>query len=82
MLPSSILPSSILPSFILPQSYSHYTYSQLDIRLSVILNHIVYDVSSRQTFDELLKWFKEIDTYCGEGVVKMVVGNKVDKASN
>ncbi|WWC99843.1 hypothetical protein V866_006751 [Kwoniella sp. B9012] len=39
----------------------------------------VYDVSSRQTFDELLKWFKEIDTYCGEGVVKMIVGNKVDK---
>lgn len=41
----------------------------------------VYDVASRQTFDELLKWFKEIDTYCGEGVVKMVVGNKVDKVS-
>nr|XP_019049392.1 hypothetical protein I302_03178 [Kwoniella bestiolae CBS 10118]OCF28322.1 hypothetical protein I302_03178 [Kwoniella bestiolae CBS 10118] len=40
---------------------------------------LVYDVSSRQTFDELLKWFKEIDTYCGEGVVKMIVGNKVDK---
>ncbi|WVF70340.1 hypothetical protein IAT40_005130 [Kwoniella sp. CBS 6097] len=40
---------------------------------------LVYDVTSRQTFDELLKWFKEIDTYCGEGVVKIVVGNKVDK---
>ncbi|WWC58621.1 uncharacterized protein I303_101165 [Kwoniella dejecticola CBS 10117] len=40
---------------------------------------LVYDVSSRPTFDELLKWFKEIDTYCGEGVVKMIVGNKVDK---
>ncbi|OCF54233.1 hypothetical protein L486_08145 [Kwoniella mangroviensis CBS 10435] len=40
---------------------------------------LVYDVSSWQTFDELLKWFKEIDTYCGEGVVKMIVGNKVDK---
>ncbi|WVQ62033.1 uncharacterized protein L199_000167 [Kwoniella botswanensis] len=42
-------------------------------------DRLVYDVSSRQTFDELLKWFKEIDTYCGEGVVKMIVGNKVDK---
>ncbi|WWC86413.1 uncharacterized protein L201_001290 [Kwoniella dendrophila CBS 6074] len=40
---------------------------------------LVYDVSSRQTFDELLKWFKEIDTYCGESVVKMIVGNKIDK---
>lgn len=42
----------------------------------------VYDVSSRSTFDELVKWFREIETYCGEGVVKMVVGNKVDKASD
>lgn len=40
---------------------------------------VVYDVSARNTFDELLKWFKEIDTYCGEGVVKVIVGNKTDK---
>lgn len=42
---------------------------------------VVYDVSSRDTFDELLKWFQELDTYCGEGVVKVLVGNKVDKVS-
>ena len=42
----------------------------------------VYDVTARETFDELLKWFKEIDTYCGEGIVKIVVGNKVDKVSS
>jgi hypothetical protein len=41
----------------------------------------VYDVSSRPTFDELLRWFRELDTYCGEGVVKVLVGNKVDKVS-
>jgi len=41
----------------------------------------VYDVTARETFDELLKWFKEIDTYCGERIVKIVVGNKVDKVS-
>lgn len=41
----------------------------------------VYDVSSRSTFDELLRWFRELDTYCGEGVVKVLVGNKVDKVS-
>jgi GTPase SAR1 family protein len=46
-----------------------------------VVAQIVYDVTSRQTFDELLKWMKEIDTFCGEGVVKMVVGNKVDKVS-
>lgn len=39
----------------------------------------VYDVSSRSTFDELIKWFREIETYCAEDVVKILVGNKVDK---
>lgn len=39
----------------------------------------VYDVASRHTFDELVKWFREIETYCGEDVAKMIVGNKVDK---
>ena len=53
--------------------------SSLLVHHSPYLQSPVYDVSSRQTFDELLKWFKEIDTYCGEGVVKIVVGNKVDK---
>lgn len=41
----------------------------------------VYDVSSRPTFDELIKWFREIETYCAEDVVKILVGNKVDKVS-
>jgi GTPase SAR1 family protein len=44
-----------------------------------MLSSAVYDVSSRTTFDELTKWFREIDTYCTEGVAKIVVGNKVDK---
>lgn len=41
----------------------------------------VYDVASRKTFDELINWFQEIDRYCGEQVVKLIVGNKIDKAS-
>ena len=43
------------------------------------LMFIVYDVSSRQTFDDLTKWFTEINTYCGESVVKMIIGNQIDK---
>jgi hypothetical protein len=42
-------------------------------------DHSVYDVSSRTTFDELVRWFREIDTYCGDDIVKIIVGNKVDK---
>ncbi|WVN85362.1 uncharacterized protein L203_100507 [Cryptococcus depauperatus CBS 7841] len=40
---------------------------------------LVYDVSSRQSFEELLKWVKEVDTYCDEAISKVIIGNKVDK---
>jgi GTPase SAR1 family protein len=40
----------------------------------------VYDVSNRETFDQLDNWFNELSTYCtNKDVVKMIVGNKVDK---
>ncbi|CAI2168222.1 6872_t:CDS:2 [Funneliformis geosporum] len=41
---------------------------------------LVYDVSNRETFDQLDNWFSELGTYCtNRDVVKMIVGNKVDK---
>lgn len=41
---------------------------------------IVYDVTQRDTFDSLPTWFTELDTFtASEDVVKIVVGNKVDK---
>ncbi len=49
------------------------------MRLPAVATNPVYDVSSRPTFDELIKWFREIETYCAEDVVKILVGNKVDK---
>ena len=39
----------------------------------------VYDITSRVTFDELIKWSREIDTYCPDGVVRVILGNKLDK---
>ncbi|KAI8343411.1 P-loop containing nucleoside triphosphate hydrolase protein [Chlamydoabsidia padenii] len=43
---------------------------------------LVYDVSSRETFDALSTWWNEVNTYCSSpDVVKMIVGNKVDKES-
>lgn len=39
----------------------------------------VYDVSSRESFDALPKWYSELDTYVSDSVVKILVGNKVDK---
>lgn len=41
---------------------------------------LVYDVSNRDTFDALNTWWNEVNTYCSSpDVVKMIVGNKVDK---
>eukprot|EP00833_Pecoramyces_ruminatium_P001595 jgi/Orpsp1_1/1175627/evm.model.c7180000054607.1 len=44
---------------------------------------LVYDVSSRATFEHLNLWFNELDTYSSsQEVIKMIVGNKVDKESS
>ncbi|CAO3597517.1 unnamed protein product [Absidia cylindrospora] len=43
---------------------------------------LVYDVSRRETFNDLDTWWKEVNTYCSSPhVVKMIIGNKVDKES-
>ncbi|EIW72520.1 hypothetical protein TREMEDRAFT_26769 [Tremella mesenterica DSM 1558] len=41
---------------------------------------LVYDMTSRKTFDELLRWDRELDTYCGDSIVKLILGNKADKS--
>ncbi len=41
----------------------------------------VYDVSRRETFDNLSQWLDEIEKFCpggGKGTVKLLVGNKID----
>lgn len=44
----------------------------------------MYDITARDTFDSLASWISELDTFAGTGpasreVVRMIVGNKVDK---
>ena len=42
----------------------------------------VYDVSSRGSFQNLETWLNELDTYATKkDLVKMLVGNKIDKES-
>ncbi|KAG0003612.1 Ras- protein Rab-18 [Entomortierella chlamydospora] len=44
---------------------------------------LVYDVSNRDSFNDLQTWFNELDTYCSsKEVVRMIVGNKIDKESS
>ncbi|KAF8063388.1 ras-domain-containing protein [Lyophyllum atratum] len=40
---------------------------------------LVYDVSNRESFDALPRWYSELETYVSSSVVKILVGNKVDK---
>ena len=42
---------------------------------------IVYDVSSRESFEALPRWLEELENYVAPEVVKIVVGNKLDKVS-
>jgi len=40
---------------------------------------LVYDVSNRESFEALPRWYSELETYVSSSVVKILVGNKVDK---
>ncbi|KAI9451795.1 ras-domain-containing protein, partial [Lactarius psammicola] len=39
----------------------------------------VYDVSNRKSFEALLRWLEELENYVPPEVIKIVVGNKLDK---
>lgn len=40
----------------------------------------MYDVTSRESFENLNVWFSELETYSSsEDVVKMIVANKIDR---
>jgi hypothetical protein len=48
------------------------------------MNHranTVYDVSNRETFEALPRWLEELENYVPSEVVKIVVGNKLDKVT-
>jgi len=41
---------------------------------------VVYDITNRESFDNVKRWLKEIDKYARENVNKLLVGNKSDLA--
>jgi len=42
---------------------------------------VVYDVTEQKSFTNITKWLKEIDTFAGPQVQKLLVGNKCDLES-
>jgi Ras-related protein Rab-1A len=39
---------------------------------------MVYDVTSRESFDHVEEWLSEVDRYANENTAKLLVGNKAD----
>ena len=39
---------------------------------------IIFDVTNKETFDEIPNWFSLINEHANENVCKMIVGNKID----
>ena len=39
---------------------------------------IIYDISRKETFNNLNKWLSEVECYAQEGVLMLLVGNKTD----
>lgn len=58
------------------------TVVYVTVRLLLPASHAVYDVSSRESFQHLETWLNELDTYATKkDLVKMLVGNKIDKST-
>lgn len=64
--------------------FPFFSHASLVLHLSSVST--VYDITARDTFESLSSWINELDTFAGTGpasreVVRMIVGNKVDKVS-
>ena len=43
---------------------------------------IVYDVTNRESFDNIKKWMEDINKNCYKGIIIFLVGNKIDEIHN
>ncbi|XP_064600784.1 ras and EF-hand domain-containing protein-like [Liolophura sinensis] len=41
---------------------------------------LVYDVTDQESFIRLKDWIREVDAYCNDDVIKILVGNKSDRS--
>merc|ERR1719190_196357 len=42
---------------------------------------VVYDVTDKESFNNVKQWMQEIDKYAAENVNKLIIGNKCDQSS-
>lgn len=41
---------------------------------------LIYDVTNRESFNNINRWMKDISKYGDSNVIKMLIGNKSDSA--
>jgi Ras-related protein Rab-2A len=41
---------------------------------------LVFDVTNRQSFESISKWYTEIQGYACDKIILVIVGNKIDMA--
>ena len=65
----------------LPFLHLHSTHGGMGLPVGVHARtrETVYDVSNRESFEALPRWLEELENYVPPEVVKIVVGNKLDK---
>ena len=89
--PSGYGGSRTLPhyhSVVLPGRTGSHPRSVLGLTLPLLTDmnpsckYTVYDVSNRETFEALPRWLEELENYVPSEVVKIVVGNKLDKVKS
>lgn len=39
---------------------------------------IIYDITDKKSFDDVVTWLSEIESYGNENVRKLIIGNKID----
>lgn len=42
----------------------------------------VYDITDRETFENVKQWMREVDRYADPGIIRMLVGNKIDLSAD
>jgi GTPase SAR1 family protein len=62
---------------LLQRSTWPYKYGQSLVSLANLLL-VVYDVTSKLSFDNIKKWLDDVERHASTNIVKLLVGNKAD----
>lgn len=62
----------------LSPSFGHITNGNLSLTLSAIIAILIFDISNKQSFENVQKWLEEIHMHGNEAIRIILIGNKSD----